>query len=284
MLGRKALEVFGAAGHELFATSLSGDASGLRALDVTDASAVEALVDELRPDVVLNAAAYTAVDRCEEEEAAALRVNGAAPGFLASACKKVGARLVHISTDYVFDGESGRPYVEDDEPKPRSAYGRTKLAGEEAVRAAGGDWLIARVQWLYGEHGPNFAATMLRLADEHPRLRVVADQFGSPTYTGDVARQLLDLVGNGATGLYHVTNAGETNWCEFARAVLAAAGRADHPVDAITTEEFPRPAPRPRYSVLANARLEAEDRNRMRPWPEALDEYMLRRADGGESA
>jgi dTDP-4-dehydrorhamnose reductase len=283
MLGQKLVEVFRAAGHDVVATARRGVSDDVLSLDITDVEQVARQLVEERPDVVVNAAAYTAVDRCEDEEDLAWEVNAGAPGMLASACLEIEARFVHISTDYVFDGESDRPYLESDPPAPRSAYGRTKLSGEVAVREAGGRWMIARVQWLYGEHGPNFAETMLRLASEHPRLRVVDDQFGSPTYTGDVARQLLDMIEADARGVFHVTNEGEVSWCGFARAVLERAGLGDHPVDAISTEEFPRPAPRPRYSVLANGRLDESGRNLMRPWPEALDEYMLRRSEVSRS-
>ncbi|MEZ6194470.1 MAG: dTDP-4-dehydrorhamnose reductase [Planctomycetota bacterium] len=284
MLGRKILEVF-AGRAECVPTSLAGeeDGPGFRTLDLRDERAIEDRLASERPDAVINCAAYTAVDRCEDEETLAFEINAEAPGRLAAACARRGVRFVHFSTDYVFDGRLGRAYAEDDAPSPESAYGRTKLEGERRVREAGGDWLIARIQWLYGEHGPNFAETMLRLAASQPRLRVVSDQFGSPTYTGDVARETLRLLEARQSGLFHVTNRGETSWHGFARAVLDRGGWSGTPIDAITTAEFPRPARRPAYSVLENRRLEATIGRTMRVWTEALDEYMERRRPAGEA-
>ncbi|MEZ0490664.1 dTDP-4-dehydrorhamnose reductase [Kineococcus sp. TBRC 1896] len=208
-------------------------------------------------DVVVNCAAWTAVDLAESDEAAAVAVNATGAGTLARAAAAAGARLVHLSTDYVFDGAPGagprtrRPYRVEDPTGPVSAYGRSKLAGEEAVRAAGGDALVVRTAWLYGAAGGCFPRTVLRLARERGSLSVVDDQWGSPTWTADVARVVVDLVAAAApAGTYHATAAGRTTWCGFAREVLATAGGADVPVRAVTTGQFPTPARRPGFSVL----------------------------------
>jgi dTDP-4-dehydrorhamnose reductase len=208
-------------------------------------------------DVVVNCAAWTAVDLAESDEPAAHAVNAAGAGTVARAAAASGVRMVHLSTDYVFGGNSGgvpetRPALRVDDPTgPVSAYGRSKLAGEEAVLAAGGDALVVRTAWLYGAAGGCFPRTVLRLARERGALSVVDDQWGAPTWTADVARVVVDLVAAGApAGTYHATSAGRTTWCAFAREVLASAGVGDVPVRAVTTEEFPTAARRPEFSVL----------------------------------
>lgn len=221
-------------------------------LDISDADAVEALIGAERPDLIFNAAAYTAVDRAEQEEEAALAVNGLGAGHLAAAAGRVGARLVHVSTDFVFDGAAGCPYPPDARTGPLSAYGRTKLEGEKRV---GGDALILRTAWVYASEGGNFVRTILRLMKERPEVRVVADQVGTPTYAPGLAQALWRLAGQGGRGIYHYTDSGVASWYDFAVAIqeeALAAGLLESavPVVPIATAEFPVPARRPSYSVL----------------------------------
>jgi len=222
------------------------------ALDITDASAVAWVVDQVQPRLVLNAAAYTAVDKAESEEDAAFAVNATAVGILADAARGAGARFVHVSTDFVFDGASGSPYKPDAPANPLGAYGRTKLAGE---RLAGPDALIVRTAWVYAPTGGNFVRTMLRLMAERPEVRVVADQIGTPTYAPDLARAIWTLAGQGLTGMHHYTDSGGASWYDFAVAIqeeALAAGLLHKavPVIPIGTAEFPTLAARPSYSVL----------------------------------
>lgn len=227
-------------------------AHGSDTLDVTDRAAVSGMIAQLRPDVVLNAAAYTAVDRAESDEAAALAVNATAVGHLAEATRDCGARLVHVSTDFVFDGRQSHPYAPGDAPAPLGAYGRTKLAGE---LLAGDGALIVRTAWVYAPTGGNFVRTMLRLMAEREEVRVVADQIGTPTYAPGLAAALWRLAADGAMGLHHYTDAGIASWYDFAVAIqeeALAAGMLARPVPVIpiTTREYPTPAARPAYSVL----------------------------------
>ena len=232
-------------------------ALGRRDLDLTDEAQVRGVVGAWRDDalargahpVVLNAAAYTAVDAAEGDEATAELVNGSAPGWLAEELAGRG-RLVHVSTDYVFAGDATRPYRTDDEPAPRTAYGRTKLAGERAVAAAGGDAVVVRTAWVYAAHGTNFVRTMLRLERERDTVSVVADQTGTPTWSHDLARGLVEAALSPARGLLHATNAGQTTWHGLARLVFELAGADPERVLPTTTGAFPRPAHRPGYSVL----------------------------------
>lgn len=221
-------------------------------LDIGDADALRACVSDVKPAILFNAAAYTAVDKAESEEALALVVNGTAVGTLADAARSVGARFVHVSTDFVFDGTSGIPYAPDAVPNPVSAYGRTKLAGEQA---AGPDALIVRTAWVYAPTGGNFVRTMLRLMKERPEVRVVADQIGTPTYAPDLARALWTLAARGVTGIHHYTDAGAASWYDFAVAIQEEAltiGLLDKavPVMPIATCDYPTLARRPHYSVL----------------------------------
>src|SRR5579875_1952281 len=253
----------GMLGQDLVATlhQQGAKVAGLtrRDLDVTDAGAVLAAFRGYRPDLVVNCAAWAAVDDAEEHEAAALRVNGDGAGHVAAACADVGARLVHISTDYVFRGDGTRPYAEDDPPAPRTAYGRTKLAGEEAVRRElAGAAYVVRTAWLYGAYGPNFVRTMVRLERERAVIDVVDDQHGQPTWTAVVAGQIIELVSAGApAGIYHATSSGETTWCGLAREVFRLLGADESRVRAVSSEEYPRPAPRPAYSVLGHGHWSA---------------------------
>ena len=224
-------------------------------LDVTDAAAVSDAIAAGRPDVVVNCAAWTAVDDAEASEEQALAVNAAGAANLAAACAGVGARLVQISTDYVFAGDAGRPYAEDDVPAPRTAYGRTKLAGERAVLdRLPGSGFVVRTAWLYGAHGPSFVGTMIKLEDQRPTVDVVDDQHGQPTWTVDVARQIVALVhSTAAPGIYHATSGGQTTWFGLAREIFALLGADPARVRPIPSSALSRPAPRPAYSVLGHS-------------------------------
>lgn len=227
-------------------------AHGSAALDITDREAVNDAVEALQPDLIFNAAAYTAVDKAEGDEAAAYAVNAAAVGNLANAARSAGARLVHVSTDFVFDGRAGMPYASDAPTNPLGAYGRSKRAGEVA---AGSEALIVRTAWVYAPEGGNFVRTMLRLMRERPEVRVVADQIGSPTYAPGLAAALWAMAGKQACGVYHYTDAGVASWYDFAVAIqeeALVAGLLDTavPVIPIATSDYPTPATRPYYSVL----------------------------------
>lgn len=230
-------------------------ATGRTELDIGDAGAVRAFVAEAAPALIINAAAYTAVDKAEADEAAALRLNGDAVGILAAAARDCGARLVHLSTDFVFDGAQGSPYAPAAPPNPLSAYGRTKLAGEQA---AGADALIMRTAWVYAAAGGNFVRTMLRLMAERDELRVVADQIGTPTLATGIAEALWTLTAQELAGLYHFTDSGAASWYDFAVAIqeealaLGLLSRAI-PIIPIATRDYPTPARRPSYSVLDTA-------------------------------
>lgn len=239
-------------------------------LDITDREAVRAAVRG--HDVVLNAAAYTKVDDAETHEDDAYAINALGVENLAIAAAEAGARLVTVSTDYVFDGHATEPYAEDTPRDPINAYGRSKAAGEELALAAHPDGTyIVRTAWLYGAGGPNFAKTMLRLAASHETVSVVDDQLGQPTWTGDLARQLVLLLDSDApAGVYHGTNAGQASWYDFARAVFSQAGLDPDRVAPTDSATFVRPAPRPSYSVLGHAAWSAAGLEPMRAWEEAL--------------
>ncbi len=245
-------------------------------LDITDAAAVEALLGSARPDAVINAAAYTAVDNCETNETTAFSVNANAVGFLASACDAVDAHLVHVSTDYVFDGTLDRPYREDDRTNPQSVYGQSKLAGEIA---AGTNAAIARTSWVCGEHGNNMVKLVLRLAaNPDQALAFVDDQRGHPTFTADLAPALRTLAADRVSGVHHITNAGAVSWYEFVREILTAAGHDPTRVRPIATADLdpPRPAPRPANSVLDNAAWRAAGYEELRDFREPLIELVAR--------
>ncbi len=276
----------GQLGHDLL-TVLSDSheitAVDIDQCDITKPEQVTALFDRITPRIVINAAAYTDVDGCETNRDLAFAVNGEAPAHIAKECHRHGARLIHYSTDYVFAGTKDSPYTEDDTPEPGTVYGQSKLAGEEAVRRHHDNYCIMRIAWLYGLHGKNFVKTILRLAREQLThhhgdtearpLRVVDDQYGNPTWAMEVARQTQILLDNDLTGVVHATAEGETSWYRFAREILAAMG-LEVAIEPCTTEEFRRPAPRPSRSSLANRRLTEAGLNRMRPWQEALREFI----------
>jgi len=246
--------------------------------DITNADAFRAALLGIPepPEVVVNCAAYTAVDRAETERELAAAVNADGAGNVARAAREVGARVVYISTDYIFSGKKKAPWREDDPPNPVSVYGKTKLEGEKQTLEACPDALIVRIQWLYGPRGKNFLETMLRLAGERDELRVVDDQYGSPTYTVDLARALKVLIEGKHRGVYHVANSGETTWYGFAREIMARVGR-DIPVVPIPTEEYPTPARRPENSVLDMTKFQNDTGMTMPPWQEGLLAYLSRR-------
>ncbi len=254
---------------ELIAVDIDG-------LDITVEDQVREKVNAIRPSVIINCAAYTDVDGCERERELAFRVNAHGPGLLARSAAECRSLLVHVSTDFVFDGTKQTPYTEDDPPHPLSAYGQSKLAGEEAVRCTGGEHLIVRTAWLYGRGGANFVETILRLAAERDELRVVTDQTGSPTWTVELARAIVALLRAGARGTYHAVGRGQCSRYEWAGEILRLAGEHT-PLEPATTAEFPRPAARPPRSVLSCEKLRRDTGFHPRPWHEALAEYVRSR-------
>jgi dTDP-4-dehydrorhamnose reductase len=260
-------------------------------VDFTKADSIRNAVRAAEPSVIVNSAAYTAVDKAESEPELAWAINGTAPGVIAEEAKRLGSILVHYSTDYVFDGSKQGAYVETDAPNPLNVYGKTKLAGDEAIQAVGGDYLILRTSWVYGARGNNFLLTMLRLAKERTELRIVDDQTGGPTSseciaeaTADILAQVLSPAGGGLagrSGIYNLTCRGETTWFGFAKAFLSkAAGTAAPELIAIPTSEFPRPAQRPANSRLLCQRLEETFGVRLPDWEEALELVLETLAEG----
>jgi len=256
---------------------LPGDVRGvdIEEIDITSPESVRRVLVTLRPRVVVNCAAYTDVDGCETNVELAMRVNGEGVGHLAAVTREIGALIVQVSTDYVFDGTKGSPYGEDDPVNPLSVYGKSKLLGEEKARE-NPDHLIVRTQWLYGHGGKNFVATMLRLAGERSEISVVDDQIGSPTWTVDLSLAISQLIENGCRGTYHAANRGTCSWFEFAKAIFAEAGVA-MTVRPQTTAELGRPAPRPLYSVLCCDKLTYDTGLELEEWREALRSYLERR-------
>ena len=257
--------------------------------DITDQSSVTKEMQEINPDVIINCAAYTQVDKCEEEEKLALQVNGAGPGYLAEAAKVCRAVLVHISTDYVFSGNVDEPYGEDDPTGPLSAYGRTKLKGEQAIVESGYDrYFIIRTSWLYGPGGPNFVETILRLSSERNELRIVSDQVGSPTYTGDLAQAIFALLKASTQddkpiyGIYHFSNDGQCSWYEFTKEIVTQATSAGlkvvtRLVTPISTDEYPLPAVRPENSVFSKEKFQNCIGAVIPKWQDSLTQYMNER-------
>lgn len=236
-------------------------------LDITSREKVIAVLKGLKPDLVINTAAYTNVDGCEDHQDLAYSVNGMAPGYIAEGCAAIGAKLVHYSTDYIFNGLK-KEYVESDTPDPINVYGKSKLMGEKAVIDTMDDYRIIRTSWLFGLHGKNFVETMLALSSQMEVVRVVNDQFGKPTYTADLARKTAEITAL-EPGIYHVTNDGVCSWYEFAKAII-------NNVSPCTSQEYVRKAKRPGYSVLVNTKT-----GQMRHWKEALAEYLRSRPGGG---
>jgi dTDP-4-dehydrorhamnose reductase len=265
MLGQDVVAAANGAAHEVIAPPYGE-------LDITDADAVTSFLKDATPDVVVNCAAFTAVDLAEDARDAAFAVNGAGAGHVARASGEVGAWVVHVSTDYVFDGSKREPYVESDPVRPLSVYGRSKLDGEVAVaHAAPGRHTIVRSSWLFGAGGPCFPATIMRLASQRPELEVVDDQVGCPTFTEHLASALLTVAANRIPGLLHVAGAGHCSWYEFARAIVELADLSCD-VKPGRTENLERPAPRPAYSVLGTER--PAEAPTLPQWRQGLEQYL----------
>jgi dTDP-4-dehydrorhamnose reductase len=267
-LGFEVARAFARSGHEV-------SAPARQQLDFLDPPGVAAGAREYQADWVINCAAYTQVDQAESEPERASTINRDSAGQLAAAVAGYGGRMLHVSTDFIFDGSQRRPYRETDQPNPLGVYGRSKLAGEQAVLAALPTATVLRTAWVYGAHGHNFVKTMLRVAAEGKPLRVVDDQLGSPTWTTDIVSAITALVEKNADGVFHYTNAGETSWCGFAAAILDEAARAgfDIKTDTVTpipTTEYPTPATRPAYSVLDTEKIQSCLSLPIPPWRDSL--------------
>jgi dTDP-4-dehydrorhamnose reductase len=254
-------------------------------LDLSRPESIRQAMAEIQPDLVVNAGAYTAVDKAESEPELANAVNGIAPGILAEECEKLGASLIHFSTDYVFDGSHGSAYLETDSTNPLGTYGKSKLAGEEAIRQAGNRHIIIRTAWVYGNGGKgNFVKTMLRLGKEREEIRVVADQIGSPTWTRDLAEaisQIIPLLGSETFATYQYTNSGVCSWYDFAIAIFEEAAKLGLPLKVqrvipITTSEYPTPAKRPAFSVLSTVKISALLGTHPPHWRQGLRQMLAR--------
>jgi len=267
-LGRAINEVYKGENVSLINTDFGTELS----LDITDAEAVDKMFSEQKPDAVINCAAYTAVDNCESEEDKAYTINALGPKNLAVAAKKYNAKLVHISTDYVFKGDATKPYVESDKPDPISAYGRTKLAGENFVKENCDKYFIIRTAWLYGD-GKNFVKTMMRLSEDHAEVNVVSDQLGSPTSAMELARAIKYIVNTEKYGIYHGTCEGVCSWADFTSEIFRLANKSTK-VNYILTKDYPTAAARPAYSVLENENFNKNTDFRFADWKDAIAEYM----------
>lgn len=265
MLGHDLTEVLGNDNILINTTS--------KTLDITDGDHVMDFIKNENPDIVINSAAYTDVDGCEENPELAYAVNGEGVRNLALACRETDSALVHISTDYVFKGEESAPRAEDDEVGPISVYGKSKLMGEEAIMEILDRYFIVRTAWLYGCNGRNFPKTMLELAKSHDALTVVNDEVGSPTYTLDLAEAISKLIKTDRYGVYHITNSEGCSWFEFAKLIFELAG-VEVEVAPVTAREFARPAPRPSYSVLDNRKWVEEGFSPLRSYREAIEDYI----------
>ncbi|MDR3543882.1 MAG: dTDP-4-dehydrorhamnose reductase [Desulfosporosinus sp.] len=241
-------------------------------LDITNYQSVADLISYTSPAVVINAAAYTNVEKAEDDEESVFKVNALGAHNLALACRKFQTKLVHISTDYVFDGTTNVEYEEFDPHNPLSVYGKSKLWGEKLVEQVGGEYFILRTSWLYGD-GQNFVRTMLKLAEQRDHLTVVADQYGTPTYTKDLVWVIERLMQTEFYGLYHASNQGSTTWCDFARKIFVLAGKSVQ-VEPVSTAEYPQKAKRPPNSVMDNKMLRLRGLDVMRTWEEALQDYI----------
>ncbi|NOU66248.1 dTDP-4-dehydrorhamnose reductase [Paenibacillus sp. LMG 31461] len=242
-------------------------------LDITDEGHCLEVIEQLQPEVIIHSAAYTAVDLAETNELETFRVNSDGTKNLAIAAESIGAKFVYISTDYVFDGKSSQAYREDDPTNPQSVYGKSKRAGELYVQSLSSKYFIVRTSWVYGLYGKNFVKTMLELAKTRDSLKVVSDQFGSPTYTVDLALFLEQLIQTDCYGIYHASNAGVCSWYEFACTIFEEAG-VKLKVESCTTEEFPRPAPRPRNSAMEHAAIRANGFEDLRHWGKGLKAFL----------
>ena len=262
-------------GHQWFFTDVVSVDSGIPAvtsLDITDRDAIEAFVADNAIDIIVNCAAFTAVDRAESEPERALLLNATAPGYLAAAIKQRGGQLIQISTDYVFDGTAHTPYTEESSTCPASVYGRTKLAGEEAVMSASASAMIIRTAWLYSRFGNNFVKTMLRLSREKSELGVIFDQIGTPTYARDLAAAIMRAIDSGIVpGIYHFSNEGVISWYDFTKAIHRLAGITTCKVHPLHTAEYPTPATRPHYSVLDKTKIKQTYSIEVPYWLDSLE-------------
>ncbi|MGS2778899.1 dTDP-4-dehydrorhamnose reductase [Robertmurraya sp. GLU-23] len=265
-LGYDVVKELTAKGHEAVGV-------GRSELDITDESAVSSYVQNLSPEAIIHCAAYTNVDAAETDQEGAYKVNALGTKYLAEAAKFVGAKMVYVSTDYVFDGDGTEPYEVNHPTKPLGVYGETKLVGEKFLQETLEKHFIVRTAWVYGINGNNFVKTMLKLGQDRKELGVVYDQVGSPTYTVDLAKFLVELIDSEKYGVYHASNEGICSWHEFAVEIFKQAGM-DVKVNPLTSEEFPRPAARPKYSVLSKKKIEEEGFTPLRDWKEALKEYL----------
>jgi dTDP-4-dehydrorhamnose reductase len=243
-------------------------------IDITKPDQCLTAVKEVRPDVVINAAAFTRVDDCETRQAEASQVNGDGAGNLSKAAAASGSLFVHYSTDYVFDGQKNEAYLEEDATNPQSVYGKSKLLGETLIRTHCPEHMIIRTSWLFGQNGVNFIRTIVNLAEKGSALRVVNDQRGSPTYTKDLASYTVKMIRAGCRSTYHVTNSGSCTWFELASHVLDCLRMSGVSIKPVSTSEFPRPARRPANSVLANMHLRQDGLTLMRSWQSAVKEYV----------
>jgi dTDP-4-dehydrorhamnose reductase len=243
-------------------------------IDITEENKTVSKIESLQPEIVINVAAYTDVDGCEVHEEKAFAINAEGMRHVALGAGRCGGKVVYLSTDYIFDGKKGKPYFEDDPPHPLNVYGRSKLKGEQYVQELAKDALVVRTQWLYGKYGNNFVASILRQAKEKEVLSVVDDQVGSPTYTVDLSKAISLLVQREARGIFHVANSNFCTWYDYAQRILALSGVRGVKVLPISSKELSRPAPRPSYSVLDTQKLKREAGMTLRPWFEALKDYL----------
>jgi dTDP-4-dehydrorhamnose reductase len=266
----------GMVGHDLLEVfSQNYDVTGLdiEDLDITRQGATRKTIKELSPDLVINAAGYIDVDGCEKKINKAFSVNGQGAKNVAKSCRDIRAKLIYISTDYIFDGAKGSPYREDDSPNPLSIYGESKLMGERYVEELLDDYLIVRTQWLYGKYGRNFVETILTLAEERDTIEVVHDQLGSPTYTADLSRAIAALVSKDLRGTFHVSNQGSCSWYDFALEIVRLSNASAVEIEPISTATLNRPANRPLYSIFNCQKLEQAADFQMRTWQQALQDY-----------
>lgn len=268
-LGRDVVHVFNTVSNIV----VSG--LGRQELDITDFNQCKKVINLIRPDVIIHCAAYTAVDKAESDEDQAYAVNTLGTRNLAVAAESIGSKVCYISTDYVFDGRSDKPYKEYDVVNPINVYGKTKQAGETMVISFSHRYFIVRTSWVFGLHGNNFVKTMLKLAEERDHIKVVDDQKGSPTFTEDLAEFIYELIQTDKYGIYHASNSGSCSWYEFAKTIIEEKklGTAIIPC---ATEDFPRPAPRPRFTVMDHLSIRANGFKELRPWKEALSEFLIK--------
>ncbi len=270
MLGSEVVKTLEMYGHEVWGTDISYADDKI---DITRQDQIRYALSSFRPSWVLNCAAYTNVDLAEEHEDQALVLNAKGPDLLAHACRRLSIRLMHVSTDYVFDGAKGSPYTEEDAPNPINVYGASKLAGENAIRHAMEDYIIVRTQWLIGHKGRNFVSTILSAAQINESLRVVNDQWGSPTFASDLARAMAQLLEADARGVYHVCNRGKATWFDLAKKAIEIVGLGTKVIP-VSTDEFPRPAKRPPYSILSTKKFSEKTGKLMPLWQTSLENYI----------